>query len=163
MQKQLIRFIANGEEYEVLVKPNATLLDVLRDQCQLTGAKQGCGTGNCGACTVLLDGRSVNSCLVLAMKARGKSILTIEGMASGTELHPIQQAFIEHGAVQCGFCTPGMILSAKALLDRNPNPTREEIKTAIAGNLCRCTGYIKIIDAIEAATKKTKQVVTHSR
>lgn len=153
MQKQAIRLRVNEELYDILVKPNSTLLDVLRDQLDLTGTKRGCDTGDCGACTVILDGRPVNACLVLAMKANGSNILTIEGLAEGTELHPIQEAFVKHGATQCGFCTPGMILSTKALLDRNPNPTTEEIQAAIAGNLCRCTGYIKIIEAIQGAAK----------
>jgi carbon-monoxide dehydrogenase small subunit len=123
----------------------------LRDKLGFTGTKYACGAGDCGACTVLIDGKPVFSCLTLAVTVRGKSILTIEGVAEGPELHPIQQAFVEKGAVQCGFCTPGMVLSSKALLDENPAPTRDEIKTALAGNLCRCTGYVKIIDAVEAA------------
>ena len=154
MERKLVRLIINGEVYEVLVKPNAILLDVLRDQLGLTGAKRGCETGDCGACTVIMDGKAVNACLVLAMKADGREILTIEGLADGPKLHPIQEAFAEKGAVQCGFCTPGMVLSAKVLLDRNPNPTIEEIKTGLAGNLCRCTGYIKIIEAIQTAARK---------
>jgi carbon-monoxide dehydrogenase small subunit len=138
----------NGEPYELLVKPNKTLLEVLRDDLDLTGTKMGCGTGDCGACTVLLDGKPVNSCLVLAVEAKGKEITTIEGLAQGETLHPLQQAFIDQGAVQCGFCTPGMILTAKALLDANPNPTEHMIRRAIAGNICRCTGYTKIVKAI---------------
>ena len=152
--KHNVSFTVNGDSCEVLVEPRESLLDVLRNKLNLTGTKKGCDTGDCGACTVIMDGRPVNSCLVLAVEAEGKEILTIEGLAIGTELHPVQEAFIKYGAVQCGYCTPGMILSAKALLDENPSPTEEEIKRAISGNLCRCTGYVKIIDAIEAAAKK---------
>lgn len=154
MEKEIITLTVNGEPYEALVKPNSTLLDVLRDQLELTGTKRGCDAGDCGSCTVIMDGRPVNACLVLALKADGKEITTIEGLAEGTKLHPIQEAFVEYGAIQCGFCTPGMVLSAKALLDRNPKPSEEEIKTGIAGNLCRCTGYIKIVEAIQAASLK---------
>ncbi|MBI4186122.1 MAG: (2Fe-2S)-binding protein [Chloroflexi bacterium] len=153
MTTELISLVVNGEAHQVLVKPNWTLLDVLRDELNLTGTKRGCDTGCCGACTVIVDGKTVNSCLMLAMKADGRNILTIEGLARGDKLHPIQEAFIEKGALQCGFCTPGMVLSAKALLDENPSPTEEDIKTAIAGNLCRCTGYIQIIEAIQAAAR----------
>ena len=138
-------------EHEVIVEPHMLLIDVLRDKLGLTGTKYACGAGDCGACTVLIDGRPSFSCLTLAVTAKGKSILTIEGLAEGNELHPIQQAFVDQGAVQCGFCTPGMILSTKALLDENPEPNRDEIKKALAGNLCRCTGYVKIVDAVEAA------------
>ena len=154
MEKEIITLTVNGEPYEALVKPNSTLLDVLRDQLELTGSKRGCDAGDCGSCTVIMDGRPVNACLVLALKAEGKEITTIEGLAEGTKLHPIQEAFVEYGAIQCGFCTPGMVLSAKALLDRNPKPNEEEIKSGIAGNLCRCTGYIKIVEAIQAASQK---------
>ncbi len=154
MGKELIRLTVNGEAYEVLVKPNSTLLGVLREQLDFTGTKRGCDTGDCGACTVIMDGKPINACLVLAMKADGRNILTIEGLAERGKLHPTQEAFIEKGALQCGFCTPGMLLSAKALLDNKPNPTIEEIKTSIAGNLCRCTGYIKIIEAIQVADEK---------
>jgi carbon-monoxide dehydrogenase small subunit len=154
MEKEIITLTVNGESYEALVKPNSTLLDVLRDQLELTGSKRGCDAGDCGSCTVIMDGRPVNACLVLALKAEGREITTIEGLAEGTQLHPIQEAFVKHGAIQCGFCTPGMVLSAKALLDRNPKPTEEEIKSGIAGNLCRCTGYIKIVEAIQAASQK---------
>ena len=154
MEKEIITLTVNGEPYEALVKPNSTLLDVLRDQLELTGSKRGCDAGDCGSCTVIMDGRPVNACLVLALKAEGREITTIEGLAEGTKLHPIQEAFVEYGAIQCGFCTPGMVLSAKALLDRNPKPTEEEIKSGIAGNLCRCTGYIKIVEAIQAASQK---------
>lgn len=146
--KHSINLKINGEPYEVSVKSNTTLLDLLRDEIGLTGTKKGCDTGQCGACTVLLDGKSINSCLVLAVDANGKEVLTIEGLASDGKLHPLQEAFIQEGAVQCGYCTSGMILSAKALLDENPTPKEEEVKKAIAGNLCRCTGYIRIVKAI---------------
>lgn len=152
--KQLIELMVNGETYEVAVEPQRTLLEVLRDNLGLTGAKKGCNTGDCGACTVIMDGKPVVSCLILAVEAQGKDILTIEGLAKDGQLHPLQEAFIELGAIQCGFCTPGMILSAKALLDENPKPTEEEVKKGIAGNLCRCTGYTKIIEAILAASQK---------
>lgn len=151
--KQIIRLTINGETVEAAVEPNRTLLQFLREDLGLTGTKHGCGLGDCGACTVIMEGRAVNSCLVLAIQASGKDILTIEGMADGATLHPIQQAFVDKGAIQCGFCTPGMILSAKALLDSNPKPTEMEIRTAISGNLCRCTGYQKIVEAIEAAAE----------
>ncbi len=143
----------NGQLYEVTVEPNRTLLDVLRYDLGLTGTKEGCSTGNCGSCTVLLDGKAVNSCLVLAAEVEGKEITTIEGLAEHGKLHPLQQAFIDEGAVQCGFCTPGMILSAKAFLDSNPNPTEAQVRMAIAGNICRCTGYDKIVKAILRAAK----------
>jgi len=152
--KQLVTLKINGESYEVVIEPRRTLLEVLRENLSLTGTKKGCEEGDCGACTVLMDGNPVTSCLVLAIEAQDKDILTIEGLAKGQQLHPIQEAFINHGAIQCGFCTPGMILSAKALLDKNPAPTEEETRRAIAGNLCRCTGYIKIIEAIKAAAQK---------
>jgi carbon-monoxide dehydrogenase small subunit len=138
----------NGEEVEGWVEPRKTLLDFLRDDLDLTGTKNGCGLGNCGACTVLMNGKPVNSCLVLAVEAEGGEILTIEGLSESGELHPIQKAFIEYGAVQCGYCTPGMILSAKALLDENPHPSEKEVRVAISGNLCRCTGYKSIVKAI---------------
>ena len=151
MKKLQIALRVNGTDHEVLVAPNRTLTEVLRADFDLTGTKQGCGEGECGSCTVLLDGQPVNSCLVLAVQADGHEITTIEGLADGNELHPIQQAFVNHGAVQCGFCTPGMVLSAKALLDRKKQPTEHEIRSAISGNLCRCTGYQKIVDAVQAA------------
>jgi aerobic-type carbon monoxide dehydrogenase small subunit (CoxS/CutS family) len=141
----------NGEEVTINIRPDALLVDVLRDELGLMGTKEACGEGECGACTVLLDGQPVTSCLVPALKAQGREVMTVEGLASGGELHPLQKAFIEHGAVQCGYCTPGMLMSAKALLDRSPRPTEEEIKEAISGNLCRCTGYTKIVEAIKAA------------
>jgi carbon-monoxide dehydrogenase small subunit len=149
----LIQLRVNGELYEVAVHPHWTLLEVLREELDLTGAKKGCDAGDCGGCTVILDGKPVVSCLTLAVEADGRDILTIEGLAQNGQLHPIQNAFVEHGAIQCGFCTPGVIMSAKALLDENPNPTEEEVRQAIAGNLCRCTGYVKIVEAILAASQ----------
>ena len=154
MQKQEINLKVNGTTYQTVVDAGDTLLHVLREKLNFTGVKQGCdGTGECGACTILIQGKAVNSCLVLAMDAVDKEIITIEGLAKGTDLHPVQRAFLEYGAVQCGFCTPGMILTTKALLDENPNPAREEIIAAIRGNLCRCTGYVKIVEAIEHAAE----------
>jgi aerobic-type carbon monoxide dehydrogenase small subunit (CoxS/CutS family) len=149
--KRKIRLLVNEQEYELLVGPNKTLLDVLRDDLGLTGTKRGCDSGECGACTVLLEGIPVLSCITLACEVEGKRIQTIEGMAKNGELHPVQKAFVEYGAIQCGFCTPGMVLSAVALLKRNKTPNTAEIKKAISGNLCRCTGYIKIIEAIQKA------------
>ena len=148
-----VKLTVNGTLYELGVKPWETLLEVIRDDLGLTGTKEGCGLGECGACTIIMDGRAVNSCLVLATEADGKQVTTIEGLADGDKLHPIQQAFVDHGGFQCGFCTPGMIMSAKALLDENPSPTEEEIRRGIAGNLCRCTGYIKIIESIKVAAE----------
>jgi len=148
-----INLTVNNRPYRLSVLSWRTLLEVIREDLGLTGTKEGCGLGECGACTVLIDGRAVNSCLVLAAEADGKEITTVEGLADGDKLHPIQQAFVDHGGLQCGFCTPGMILSAKALLDENPTPTEEEIKQGIAGNLCRCTGYAKIIESIKAAAE----------
>ena len=154
MKKEIARFIINEVEYEELIESSMTLLELLRDRFGFTGTKQGCsGSGNCGACTVLIDGKPVLSCLSLAANAQGKNIITIEGLVKDGKIHPLQEAFIEHGAVQCGYCTPGMIMAAKALLDENPDPTRQEIKDSLAGNLCRCTGYVKIIDAVMAAAK----------
>jgi carbon-monoxide dehydrogenase small subunit len=147
MKKQ-IRVRVNGQEREVMVEARQTLLDVLRYDLRLTGTKEGCGDGNCGSCTVLLDGEAVNSCLVFAVEVDGHEITTIEGLAEGARLHPLQQAFIDEGAVQCGFCTPGVILTAKAFLESNPCPTEGEVRFAIVGNLCRCTGYDKIVRAI---------------
>lgn len=157
MKEQVMRFIVNGRTYEVQIEPRLTLLEILRDKLELTGTKLSCGIGSCGACTVLIDGKTVNSCLTLAATVREKDILTIEGLAEGTTLHPIQQAFIDCGAIQCGFCTPGMILTAKALLDENPNPTREEVVEALDGNLCRCTGYVKIVDAVLVAAQRMRK------
>ncbi len=149
MTRTPIAFKVNGEDVEVLVKPWQTLLEVLRDELRLTGTKEGCSNGNCGACTVQFDGKAIDSCLALGLEADGHDITTIEGVATGGSLHPIQQAFIDHGALQCGFCTPGFIVSAKALLERMPNPSERDIRLNIAGNLCRCTGYDKIIRAIQ--------------
>lgn len=151
MQKEIATFTVNGTEHDVIIEPHMLLVDVLRDKLGLTGTKYACGAGDCGACTVLIDGNPTFSCLTLAVTAKGKSIVTIEGLAQGAALHPLQKAFADKGAIQCGFCTPGMLLSAKALLDENPQPTRQEIKQGLAGNLCRCTGYVKIIDAVETA------------
>jgi len=147
--KQLITLFVNGNEFEMAVRPNRTLLEVLREDLRLTGTKEGCDDGVCGSCTVLMDGVPIRSCLCLAVEAQGKAITTIEGLAEGNRLHPVQQAFVDHGAIQCGYCSPGMILTTKALLDRNPQPTEEEIKLAISGNFCRCTGYNKIVTAIQ--------------
>ena len=149
MTRTPIAFKVNGEDVEVLVKPWQTLLEVLRDELRLTGTKEGCSNGNCGACTVQFDGKAVDSCLALGLEADGHEITTIEGVAAGGSLHPIQQAFIDHGALQCGFCTPGFIMSAKALLERMPSPSERDIRLNIAGNLCRCTGYDKIVRAIQ--------------
>jgi carbon-monoxide dehydrogenase small subunit len=146
--KRLIRLTVNDKDYEIAVKPNQTLADVIRKEIGLTGTKKGCEVGECGTCTVILDGKPVNSCLVLAVQADGRNVLTIEGLETDQGLHPIQQAFVDKGAVQCGFCTSGMILSAKSLLDRNPDADEKEIRSAISGNLCRCTGYQKIVEAI---------------
>jgi carbon-monoxide dehydrogenase small subunit len=151
--KQLIRLTVNDRDYEVAVEPNTTLVDLLRTQLGLTGTKKGCDLGDCGACTVLLDGKAVNSCLVLAVQAGGRTVQTIEGLETTQGLHPLQQAFIEKGAIQCGFCSSGMILSAKELLERTANPNEPEIRRAISGNLCRCTGYQKIIEAIKDAAR----------
>ena len=153
MKKMTINFTVNGQEYDLVIPVNLTLTQVLRENLRLTGTKQGCAVGDCGSCTVLLNGLPVNSCLVLAVEADGQEITTIEGLAQDEQLHPIQQAFVEHGGIQCGFCTPGMILTSKALLDRNPTPTEREIREAISGNLCRCTGYQKIVEAIASVGK----------
>lgn len=155
--KQMIELKVNGELYALMVEPNRTLLEVLREDLGLTGAKKSCDKGTCGSCTVFLDGKPVPSCLVLAIEARGKDILTIEGLAVNGKLHPLQEAFIKHYAFQCGFCTPGMILAAKALLDENPEPTEEDVRKAISGNLCRCTGYVKIVDAVLAAAETMRK------
>ena len=149
--KQELRITVNHDSYHLLVESHRTLLEVIRDEIGLMGTKSGCEMGECGACTVLFNGQAVNSCLVLALEADGGEVLTIEGLAEGEALHPLQQAFVEHGAIQCGFCTPGMIISAKALLDKNPQAGEEEIKKGLKGNLCRCTGYVKIVEAVEAA------------
>ncbi len=151
--KQLIRMTVNGQPVELAVEPYRTLLDALRDDLDLTGAKKGCDRGDCGGCTVLLDGKPVTSCMMLAVQADGCAITTIEGLRTDGRLHPLQQAFVDHGAVQCGFCTPGMVLAAVALLNENPHPTEAQVRDAIAGNLCRCTGYAKIVDAVLAASE----------
>ena len=151
-----VRMKVNGDWKEASVQPETTLLETLRETWGLTGAKRGCDEGDCGACTILLDGKPVNSCLVLAIRVDGREITTIEGLGKEDRLHPLQSAFIHHGALQCGFCGPGMILSAKALLDSNPNPTEAEIRQALAGNICRCTGYSKIIEAVQSASRMMK-------
>lgn len=156
--KQVITLNVNGDTYSLAIEPSKTLNEVLREDLNLTGTKLGCGDGDCGACTVLVNGRSVSSCLTLAVSVDGKEITTVEGLASGEELHPIQEAFIEHGAIQCGFCSSGMEMSALNLLNQNPEPTEDDIRNAISGNLCRCTGYYKIVDAIGAAAKKMKEI-----
>ncbi|MCL4550309.1 MAG: (2Fe-2S)-binding protein [Bacteroidetes bacterium] len=149
-----LRFILNGTEVKIVTEPHIRLIDLLREKFDLTGMKEGCGVGECGACTVLMNGHAVNSCLVLAGQIEGSEIFTIEGLANGEILDPLQKNFLLHGAIQCGFCTPGMVLSASALLDKNPNPTEEEIKDAIAGNLCRCTGYKQIIEAVRKTAEE---------
>jgi len=154
--KRIIRLNVNDNDYEVAVQPNQTLTQVLREELNLLGTKEGCGIGDCGACTVIMDGRPVNSCLVLAVQASGSKIETIEGVAQGHKLHPVQEAFVNLGAIQCGFCTPGMVLTAKNLLENNPNPTEQEIRKAMSGNLCRCTGYQKIVEAVQEAAAQIK-------
>lgn len=151
-----LKLTVNGKPYEFKVKPNTLLVDVLRDSLKLTGTKIGCLASACGACTVNIDGKAVRSCSVLAMQANGRKVTTIEGVADGDKLHPIQEAMVEHGAIECGFCTPGMVMSAKALLDENPSPTREEVREAIQGNLCADEGYVKYIEAIEIAAEKMR-------
>jgi carbon-monoxide dehydrogenase small subunit len=156
MAEKKIKLNVNGKQLRVSVKPTDTLVDVLRDTLGLTGTKKSCGVGDCGACTVVVDGKAIHSCLTLAMDVQGRTITTIEGLErEDGALHPLQEAFVENGAIQCGFCTPGMIMSAKALLDEVPNPAEEEVRQALSGNLCRCTGYVKIIQAVlEASGKK---------
>lgn len=153
--KKLINITVNQRKYELAIENNMTLADMLREELKLTGTKVGCGFGECGACTVLLGGKPVNSCLVLAIEANNNEVITIEGIETEKELHPIQQAFVEKGAIQCGFCTPGMIISSKALLDENPHPDEYDIRRAISGNLCRCTGYQKIVEAIQSVSEQT--------
>lgn len=155
--KKLITLTVNDCAYEVAVAPNRTLTQLLRDDLNLLGTKEGCGVGDCGACTVIMDGRPVNSCLVLAVQADGSDITTIEGVATSEGLHPIQQTFVEMGAIQCGFCTPGMVLSARSLLEKNPHPTEHEVRGALSGNLCRCTGYQKIVEAVQEASRRMKK------
>jgi carbon-monoxide dehydrogenase small subunit len=147
----------NGKQVSLRVEPTETLVDSLRLRLGLTGTKKACGTGDCGACTVLVDGEALRSCILLTASMQGKNIVTIEGLGTPADLHPIQEAFIEAGGIQCGFCTPGMILTIKALLDKNPNPGREEVKDALSGNLCRCTGYVKILDSVRLAVEKMAQ------
>ena len=156
MAKHHVSATLNGNEVEYLCETGQTLLEVLRDELHFTGTKEGCGTGDCGACSVTLDGRLVCSCLVLGVEAQGKSIQTIEGMASGEALHPLQRKFLEHAALQCGICTPGVLIAARSLLERNPDPTEEEVRFWLAGNLCRCTGYNKIIEAVLAAAQEMR-------
>ena len=156
MAKHHVSATINGEPAEFLCEPQQSLLDALRDELLLTGSKEGCGSGDCGACSVIVDGRLVCSCLMLAAEAEGRTIVTIEGVANGEELHPVQQKFLEHAALQCGFCTPGFIVAAKALLDQNNNPTETEIRYWLAGNLCRCTGYDKIVRAVTDAAAEMR-------
>lgn len=158
MRKLHVTTTVNGDAAEFLTEPGTTLLDALRDELGLTGAKEGCGSGDCGACSIMVDGRLVCACLMLAPEAEGRRIETIEGMAQGGQLHPLQQKFLEHAALQCGFCTPGLLVAAKALLDQNPDPTETEIRYWLAGNLCRCTGYDKIIRAVTDAAADMRQV-----
>jgi carbon-monoxide dehydrogenase small subunit len=154
MPKQLITLTINGERAEVAVEPRWTLLEMVREALRFTGSKEGCGTGDCGACSMIVDGRLLTSCLMLAAQADGREVLTIEGLATNRTLHPVQQAFIDTGGVQCGFCTPGMIMAAKSLLDRNPSPSLEDVREGLAGNLCRCTGYAKIYEAVMQAAER---------
>ncbi len=157
MSGVLVSTTVNGDQTEFVCQTDETLLDVLRDRLGLTGSKEGCGTGDCGACSVIVDGRLVCSCLVLGVEAEGSEVNTIEGLADGDNLHPLQSKFIEHAALQCGVCTPGFLIAAKVLLDRNPNPSDVEIRFALAGNLCRCTGYDKIVRAVKAAAKEVRK------
>jgi carbon-monoxide dehydrogenase small subunit len=156
MEKLRIQFQINGKQHRLDVAPHRTLLEVIREDLKLTGTKQGCGQGECGSCTVIMGGKTVNSCLIPAVEADGQEITTIEGLADGDRLHPIQQAFVDHAGMQCGFCTPGMIMSAKVLLDENENPSEADIRESIEGNFCRCTGYTKIIESIGAAADVMK-------
>ena len=156
--KEILNFTVNGDPVSVAVEPNRMLLEVLREQLELTGAKEGCGMGECGACTVIVNGRNVNSCIMPALEAEGAEVVTVEGLlGEDGRLSILQQAFIDKGGVQCGFCTPGMVLSAKALLDENPNPTEDEVRRGLAGNICRCTGYTQIVDAVLTAAKKGQE------
>lgn len=156
MAKTHVTLNLNGETAELLCEPRQTLLEVLRDELDLTGTKEGCATGDCGACSVLLDGRVVCACLVLAVEAEGRTVTTVEGLADGDTLHPLQKAFLEHAALQCGICTPGFLVAAKALLERNPDPSEHEVRYELAGNLCRCTGYDKIVRAVLAAAEEMR-------
>lgn len=155
--KMKVKAKVNGIELEFLAEPRQTLLEVLREELQLTGTKEGCSNGNCGACTIIMDGRPTNSCLVFAVQADGKEIQTIEGLADGVKLHPLQQAFLEEAALQCGICTPGILMASKALLERNPDPTETEVRHYLAGNLCRCTGYDKIVRAVLKAARQMNE------
>ena len=157
MSKLHVTATVNGDEREFLCRPGETLLNALRDELDMTGSKEGCASGDCGACTVVMDGEMVCSCLVLAGEAQGRSIQTVEGVAEGSDLHPVQHKFLEHGALQCGFCTPGFIVASKALLERNPDPTETEVRYWLAGNLCRCTGYDKIVRAVLDAAAELRQ------
>ncbi len=157
MSLHILKFTLNGEPVEISVALDEMLIDILRDKFELTGTKKGCGKGECGACTVIMNGESVNSCLVPAMKAMGAVVETIEGIGSPQKFHPVQETFMDMGAIQCGFCTPGMIMSAKALLDKTTSPTGKEIKRALAGNICRCTGFVKIEKAVQAAAEKMRE------
>jgi carbon-monoxide dehydrogenase small subunit len=157
MSGTLVSTVVNGDQTEFVCQPNETLLEVLRNRLGLTGSKEGCGTGDCGACSVTLDGRLVCSCLVLGVEAQDREVNTVEGLADGDVLHPLQSNFIDHAALQCGICTPGFLMASQALLERNPNPTDEEIRFALAGNLCRCTGYDKIVRAVKAAAKELRK------
>jgi carbon-monoxide dehydrogenase small subunit len=163
MAKHHVAATLNGESVEFLCEAHQTLLDVLRDVLHLTGTKEGCATGDCGACSVTVDGRLTCSCLMFAVEAQSKSIETIEGMGSGDKLHPLQQKFLEHAALQCGVCTPGVLIAARALLEKNPNPTEEEVRFGLAGNLCRCTGYNKIVEAVLAAAQEMQGSRTSDR
>jgi len=156
MEMKEIKFTLNGNPYEVTVKPWRTLLELIREDLKLTGTKEGCSQGECGSCTVIMGGKTVNSCLVLAVEADNQEITTVEGVADGDNLHPVQEAFVTHAGMQCGFCTPGMIMSVTAMLDKNPNPSEQEIREGIAGNFCRCTGYTKIFESIQAAAEGMK-------
>jgi len=156
MPKHLLTVTVNGRRQEVAVEPRWTLLEMVREELRLSGSKEGCGTGDCGACSMIVDGRLVTSCLMLAAQADGREVMTVEGLTTNGQLHPVQQAFIDAGGVQCGFCTPGMIMAAKSLLDRNPQPSLEQVREGLAGNLCRCTGYAKIYEAVMLAAGKQK-------
>ena len=157
MKKEIAHFKVNGGSFEVLITPSMTLSELLREQLDLTGTKNACGVGECGSCTVLVDGQPTLSCSTLAIAVRDKEVLTIEGLSRGTEIHPLQKAFIDSGAIQCGFCTPGMIMTSEALLHDNPHPTREDVKEGLGGNICRCTGYVKIIDAVMSAAETMRK------
>lgn len=157
MDNIVVNVIVNGQSYRIDTRPNQTLLYLLREELGLTGAKDGCSEGECGACTVLMDGEPVNACLVLAGQADGREVLTIEGLAQNGELHPVQRSFVETAAVQCGFCTPGLIMASVALIDHTPNPSPDDIRVALSGNLCRCTGYTKIVEAVQRAAEEVKR------